>query len=154
MRLRPATAADVPAVLAIQRETPTLSQWSQRQYEDIFAAGSSRVAAVMEGDVVLGFVIAREMGSEWEIENIAVTAAARRQGVATRLLQHAIEVARDRGGRVLFLEVRESNHPALRLYEKHGFTLAGRRRAYYVDPVEDALVYRLLLRQTALNAIK
>jgi ribosomal-protein-alanine acetyltransferase len=155
MRLRPATAADVPAVLAIQRETPTLSQWSQRQYEDIFAAGSSRVAAVMEEDVVvLGFVIAREIGSEWEIENIAVTAAARRQGVATRLLQHAIEVARERGGRVLFLEVRESNHPALRLYDKQGFTLAGRRGGYYVDPVEDALVYRLLLQPTTLTAMK
>jgi [ribosomal protein S18]-alanine N-acetyltransferase len=146
MRLRPATVADVPAILAIQRETPLLSQWTQRQYEDIFAANSHRIAAVMEEESIVGFVVAREASQEWEIENIAVTAPARRHGVATHLLQHAVEVAASRGGRAVFLEVRELNHPARRLYEKHGFVLSGRRRHYYVDPVEDALVYSLPLR--------
>ena len=146
MRLRSATVADVPVILAIQRETPSLSQWTQRQYEDIFAPNSRRIAAVMEEESVVGFVVAHEASQEWEIENIAVTASARRRGVATHLLQHAVEVAADRGGRAVFLEVRELNHSARRLYEKHGFVLSGRRRHYYVDPVEDALVYSLPLR--------
>jgi ribosomal protein S18 acetylase RimI-like enzyme len=93
MPLRPATVADVPAILAIQRETPLLSQWTRRQYEDIFAPNSHRIAAVMEEESIVGFVVAREASQEWEIENIAVTAAARRRGVATHLLQHAVEVA-------------------------------------------------------------
>jgi [ribosomal protein S18]-alanine N-acetyltransferase len=145
MRLRPATKADVPAIMAIQRETPTLSQWSRQQYENIFTAGSSRSAAVVEDDHLCGFVVVRDLGTEWEVENIAVASPYRRRGAATVLLDHAVNLARIRGARVLFLEVRQSNQPARRLYEKHHFAVAGRRHAYYLDPVEDAIVYKRLL---------
>jgi len=74
-----------------------------------------------------------------------VAARARRLGAATILLAEIILQARFRGARSIFLEVRESNHPARRLYEKENFAVAGRRPAYYTAPVEDAIVYRFLL---------
>jgi ribosomal-protein-alanine N-acetyltransferase len=141
MHLRPATLADIPAILAIQRETPTLSQWSRQQYEDVFSPHSNRIAAVMEDETVRAFIVARDIRGEWEIENVAVSGSARRQGLASALLHHTIDVARSRGGRVIFLEVREFNHQARRLYEKHGFVVGGKRARYYVDPVEDAIIY-------------
>ena len=145
MQLRPAQASDIPAILAIQREAPTLSQWSQSLYEEIFVAGSKRIALVVENTEVEAFLVARQLGEEWEIENIAVAARARRLGAATILLAEIILQARFRGARSIFLEVRESNHPARRLYEKENFAVAGRRPAYYTAPVEDAIVYRFLL---------
>ena len=140
MQLRPAQASDIPAILAIQREAPTLSQWSQSLYEEIFVAGSKRIALVVENTAVEAFLVARQLGEEWEIENIAVAARARRMGAATILLAEIILQARFRGARSIFLEVRESNYPARRLYEKENFAVAGRRPAYYTAPVEDAIV--------------
>ena len=80
---------------------------------------------------------------EWEIENIAVAGPARRRGLGTRLLGELLDLARGRGADAVFLEVRESNHAARALYEKWAFLESGRRRGYYKDPEEDAILYRL-----------
>jgi ribosomal-protein-alanine N-acetyltransferase len=83
------------------------------------------------------------VGREWEIENIAVAGPARRRGLGTRLLGELLDQARDRGADAVFLEVRESNRAARALYEKWAFLESGRRRGYYKDQEEDAIVYRL-----------
>jgi ribosomal-protein-alanine N-acetyltransferase len=75
-----------------------------------------------------------------EILNLAVEAALRRRGVASRLLEAALAFARVAGVKTAFLEVRSSNAGAIALYEGHGFAPAGHRPRYYSDPPEDALV--------------
>ena len=78
-----------------------------------------------------------------ELANIAVAPEAQGRGLGGRLLDHFVDVARRRGVRRLFLEVRESNAVALGLYGSRGFRRIGRRRGYYDDPREDALVLEL-----------
>jgi [ribosomal protein S18]-alanine N-acetyltransferase len=73
---------------------------------------------------------------------VAVSAAARRRGVGELLVAEIIRRAAGRRVRELFLEVRPSNEKARRLYDRFGFTPVGRRRNYYQEPVEDALVLR------------
>ncbi|HYE44629.1 MAG TPA: GNAT family N-acetyltransferase [Caulobacter sp.] len=95
-----------------------------------------------------GFVLARVAAGEAEIITLAVAPAARRQGLATRLMEEAIVRAIALGAETMFLEVADDNHAALRLYSGLGFELAGRRVGYYrrpgLPPV-DALVMRLSL---------
>jgi ribosomal-protein-alanine N-acetyltransferase len=95
-----------------------------------------------------GFVLARAIAGEAEIITLAVAPAARRQGLATRLMEQAVVRAIALQAEALFLEVAEDNHAALRLYAGLGFEIAGRRVGYYrrddALPV-DALVMRLSL---------
>jgi ribosomal-protein-alanine acetyltransferase len=95
------------------------------------------------GGGVEGFLVSRVVGGEWEIENIVVVGPARRMGLGTRLLSEFLDLARHEGARTVFLEVRESNRAARALYEKWAFVQSGRRKRYYRNPAEDAIVYRL-----------
>ncbi len=76
------------------------------------------------------------------MENITVSAMARRHGVATQLLGALLEHVHAETGSAIFLEVRESNQPARRLYSKAGFQETGLRKNYYSSPREDAVLYR------------
>jgi ribosomal-protein-alanine N-acetyltransferase len=90
-----------------------------------------------------GFVCAKAVEGEWEIENLVVAVERRRRGVADRLMRGLMQRAREEAATTILLEVRESNLPARGLYEKHGFRESGRRRSYYAGPVEDAILYAL-----------
>lgn len=139
--VRPATAADLLRMMEIARHSATAAQWSQHQYERAFSSG--RVVMVVEEDsMVLGFIVGRGAAGEWEIENVAVTGAARRRGLGSRLLGEFLHHVRSSRAVEVFLEVRESNHAARKLYEKWAFIEAGRRKSYYQDPQEDALVLK------------
>src|ERR1051326_7829115 len=143
VRVRPAAAADLQRLLEIAAHSVTAAQWNAAEYHRLFAPESlqDRVVLVAEEDAqVVGFIVARQTGPEWEIENIAVTGPARRRGLGTRLLGEFMDLARSRGGREIFLEVRESNLAARALYGKWAFVEAGRRKQYYQDPPEDALI--------------
>ena len=145
LSIRSATSADLPAMMALEKHAVTAAHWSAQQYEALFRASEpGRVALVIEDESGLqGFVIARVVDREWEIENIAVAGPARRRGLGTRLLGELLDLARARGADAVFLEVRESNRAARALYEKWAFLEGGRRRRYYKDPEEDAILYRL-----------
>lgn len=78
-----------------------------------------------------------------EVENVVVVEGARRQGVASRLLEEAIAWARAEGARSVVLEVRQSNIAAIGLYRKFGFAACGIRSDYYREPCEDAAAYIL-----------
>ncbi len=91
----------------------------------------------------LGFLVIRHLGEvESEVLNLAVRAESRRQGIARSLLKHALSRHDHDPDRTWYLEVRESNLPALQLYASLGFELAGRRPNYYNDPAETAIVMR------------
>jgi len=144
-------------MVALERATPHAAHWTEEQYQALFSAGKrgwQQVVLVAEGtpdrasaeghsgETRLGFLAARRVEPEWELENIVVAASARRMGIGKRLLDALLaEAARIRNAAV-FLEVRESNAAARALYVKAGFRESGRRHFYYKDPPEDAILYR------------
>jgi len=143
MRIRPATLADIPKMMTLAKLSATAARWSAEQYQSVFS-GESRVALVLEEEAdVQGFIAGRTMGEEWEIENIVVAGPVRRRGLGKRLLREFLDLARGRGAEAVFLEVRESNLEARQFYEKWAFVQTGRRKDYYREPEEDAIVYRL-----------
>ncbi len=144
MLVRPASAGDIPPMMRLEQHSATASHWSPEQYDRLFAAMAPRRIALVieEQDGVRGFLIALALAPEWEIENIAVAADARRRGLGTRLLGEFLDRARAEGAQAVYLEVRESNHAARALYEKWAFVESGRRVRYYQSPQEDAITYR------------
>jgi len=142
--IRPATPAEIPDMMRLTDHSATAAHWSREQYDQIFHPSSlNRLAMVVQDTQGLqGFLIARGILDEWEIENIAISGPARRRGLGTRLLGEFLDQARARGARAVFLEVRESNRAACALYEKWSFEESGRRPRYYSDPIEDAILYR------------
>ena len=104
------------------------------------------VLGAWSGSGLAGLIVLQTASDEGEILALAVEAEERRQGVASHLLKAAIELCQERRIASLYLEVAESNAPALRLYEKTGFKTAGRRAGYYrlARPApESALIMRL-----------
>ncbi len=145
--VRLATPDDLPQIRALERQTETAAHWAEREYDALFAEKTPpRVALVAleekAEDGIAGFVIARCGRDEWEIENLVVAGSKRRRGVGGELIRELLLLARARGATSVLLEVRESNLAARRLYEKLGFSETGRRRNYYLDPLEDALLFR------------
>jgi ribosomal protein S18 acetylase RimI-like enzyme len=158
--IRPATAADIPYVMNLERQCPTAAHWTQGQYEQLFypgAAGGESLVVVAEAELpvprpepdagfgLTGFLVARRLALEWELENIVVASTTRRMGLGKRLLDVLLIRARETNSDTVFLEVRESNIAARTLYEKAGFQWSGRRQFYYTNPVEDAVLYHWTL---------
>ncbi len=133
----------------MERECPAAAHWSEKQYAELFGEGGGSERLVVaasassggKGAALLGFLVARQVAGEWELENIVVAPDARRQGVGNRLLGALLTKAVETDSAGVFLEVRESNAAARGLYEKAGFRQSGRRKSYYADPQEDAVLY-------------
>jgi [ribosomal protein S18]-alanine N-acetyltransferase len=135
-------------MMALEASAITAAHWSEEQYRAALSQSQPRrLVLVIEEDVSLrGFLIGREVDRDWEIENIAIAETRRQQGLGSQLLVEFLNITRRNQGNSVFLEVRESNFAARRLYEKRGFTKSGLRKGYYRQPDEDAVVYRLALR--------
>ena len=129
----------------IEAQAATAAHWNDREYDRIFAGDPPRLALLIHDDVVQGFLVANQIGPVWELENIAVAAGARRRGLASALLGHFLDMVKQQGGESVLLEVRASNAAARALYARHGFAETGRRRHYYQNPEEDAVLYRKLI---------
>lgn len=144
LRVRPMRSTDLEAVLGIERMSFS-SPWSRSSFRTLLARADADLwVAEVEGRTV-GYAAVWYMAHEAELGNLAVSPAWRRRGIGGRLLERAIESARRRKARRLYLEVRDSNRSAQALYYAHGFVLLGRRRRYYRSPVEDARVMCLEL---------
>lgn len=137
--LRSATLDDVPAIVALDQQAATAAHWRVEEYRRRVEGGFVLLAEDASG--ICGFVCARVVAGEWEIENVVVAAEFRRCGVGGELIRGILRQAEIAGGTAVWLEVRESNLPARGLYEKHGFRETGRRRGYYKEPTEDAVLY-------------
>jgi ribosomal-protein-alanine N-acetyltransferase len=148
--IRRATPADIPQIKALEAQSATAAHWTTEQYDAVFSADpTSRFGFVAEsgtdGCEIFGFVIARSLAEDWEIENVVVDARHKKQGIGAALLRRLLSEAQAADAASIILEVRESNAPALRLYESNGFRPEGRRKGYYQAPVEDAILYRRAL---------
>ncbi len=95
--------------------------------------------AALRGERMVGYLICSRYDTVWHVMNVAVDPGHRREGIATALLLGLIERINDVRARYT-LEVRESNTAAIALYERYGFRAAGRRRRYYQDNGEDAVI--------------
>lgn len=159
VRVREASAADIPGIMILERQSSSSPHWSGRQYEEVFRESrgwnSRRYAWVAEDDsepraddragarpAPLGFLVARQVEAEWELENIVVAYSARRRGVGTALLGSLITIAQEKRAQTILLEVRQSNEGARALYGKLGFRETGIRKGYYSNPSEDAVLCR------------
>jgi ribosomal-protein-alanine N-acetyltransferase len=141
LAIRSARLNDVPAILALEQQTPGAAHWTPEQYSKLVSSGIVLVAE--DAGDLCGFICAQAVAGELEIENVVVDRAFRRSGIANELVRALIQRARSESATAILLEVRESNLPARRLYEKHAFREVGRRPAYYSDPAGDAILYAL-----------
>jgi ribosomal-protein-alanine N-acetyltransferase len=132
-------ASDANAVVTIQVASPEIAQWTDQDYVRLSSAGMMAWVAEVRG-VIAGFLVARRVARELEILNLAVRPDARRRGIGHALIQFAFAWGKEFETRSAFLEVRASNRVALQFYKRHRFEKTGRRRLYYSNPVEDALV--------------
>ena len=136
--IRRLTYADLPQVIAIERRAfPT--PWSLAMFVlELSKPSGICLAAVSHGRIV-GYLVCSRYDTVWHLMNVAVDDGLRRQGIASALIERLFELA-DGPSEQYTLEVRTSNEPAIRLYERFGFRPAGRRHGYYHDNREDALI--------------
>ena len=149
VRVRGATAADVEAILRVERGAVEAPHWSEAEYrgalEDAGVVRRCLMVAEVEG-LLVGFAVGKVAARIGELESVAVTDSARRQGVGRALCLAVMEWCRARGAGGMELEVRAGSAGAIGLYVGLGFVEMGRRRGYYREPVEDALLMQMELR--------
>lgn len=144
LRIRTMKLEDIPEVLEIDRRSFP-SPWSERTYRlELTGNPSARFfvaeASAKSGPVVIGFLGYWLIVDEAHISTFAIAPAFRRRGVGTRLLKTALRAAAKQGATRVTLEVRESNAAAIAMYRAMGFETHSRKREYYRDNGEDALV--------------
>jgi ribosomal-protein-alanine N-acetyltransferase len=142
IELRRLTLVDLAAIERIERRSyPT--PWSRSMFAGELAKSSSICLGAVDTDaaeILVGYLIISRYADAWHVMNVAVHEDYRGHGIATRLLNELFELTAGDDRRGYTLEVRVSNHGAIRLYEKLGFVARGVRRGYYTDNREDALI--------------
>lgn len=142
--LRVMTADDLARVMEIERASFT-TPWTRATFLGLLSRPDSYlVVAEIEARVV-AYAAFWQVLDQAELGDIAVDPEWRRRGLGALVLEHVMSQAAQQGVRELYLEVRESNRTAQRLYERYGFRIVGHRRNYYSGPREDARVLRVLL---------
>jgi len=147
------TEHDLLEVVEIEEESG-LSRWGWAAYyaelqgnnrDLMLVARAPESKAPRVSHRLAGYIVARVGANELHINNVAVRERYRRQGIGITLLGRILEEGKSRGVEVAFLELRAGNSAALSLYEKCGFNLTARRKNYYSEPTEDALVMTIQL---------
>src|SRR5262245_32224014 len=137
LTLRRLGYGDLPSVISIERRSfPT--PWSLAMFVLELSKPSGICLAAEDDEGLVGYLVCARYDDVWHLMNVAVNPERRRRGVATELIERLFEEAGSRGR--FTLEVRVSNGPAIAMYERFGFRSAGRRRLYYHDNNEDALI--------------
>lgn len=146
--MRPATRADLTALAELERAAFD-DPWTEVQLREALG-WTGAVAIVAENATgLIGYVLGRVITDQAEILSLATAVPHRRRGVGRELLTTALDAMVDRGARSAWLEVRVSNQAARAMYQSAGFVAAGRRRDYYRQPLEDALILRRELTRSA-----
>lgn len=116
--------------------------WTHDQFLLGLRQNAFRVLGVRQQTALVAYLAFSLIEDEMEILNLAVHPECRRQGLAETLLETAFDMCREKGINKSFLDVKESNVPALALYRKFGYSQYGVRKKYYPDTKEDALLFR------------
>ncbi|MDR2524824.1 MAG: ribosomal protein S18-alanine N-acetyltransferase [Oscillospiraceae bacterium] len=144
--IRAMTEADLPAVLALEQVGFGQEAWSAALFRSAIALPGARYYVAARAGEILGFAGTQTAADATSLDTVAIHPAYQRQGLAHALLARAEADAVTQGGRALWLEVREGNTAARRLYEVRGYKEVNRRRAYYAHPTEDAILMTLEVR--------
>jgi ribosomal-protein-alanine acetyltransferase len=146
VRVRPMVAADISPVMDIANSLPDAPHWEAEVYGEMVdpARKPARICLVAEDSdrLLMGFGVAVLVPPQAELEAIAVGEERQRRGIAGKLFSELLTELRRFDITEVILEVRESNRIAQAFYRASGFVEAGRRRDYYADPQEDALLMR------------
>ena len=116
--------------------------WSERSIASELDNKLAFWLVAVEGESVAGYIGSQTVMDETDMMNVAVHPDFRRKGIAEALVNDLVDYLKKIGSHCLTLEVRASNAPAISLYEKLGFAEIGRRKNYYRNPREDALILR------------
>ena len=138
LEIRRLSYADLPQVVAIERRAFT-TPWSLAMFVLELSKSSGVCLTALRHGRIVGYLVCSRYDVVWHLMNVAVEARLRREGVASALIEHLFQIT-DRPGEQYTLEVRTSNAPAIELYERFHFKAAGRRRGYYHDNREDAVI--------------
>ncbi|MEP7340867.1 MAG: ribosomal protein S18-alanine N-acetyltransferase [Acidobacteriota bacterium] len=144
LELRPMSEEQITSVIRLEQECH-LSSRGEDGYLNLLQDERWLLLVAQQSLSITGIFSGQMVLDELQIDNIAVADDWRQKGIATRLLTNALEIAAEKGMVTAILEVRESNIPARRLYERHGFIVSGRRKRYYSNPLDDALLMSLNL---------
>jgi ribosomal-protein-alanine N-acetyltransferase len=145
VRPRPLVEADLDRVAAIERAAFS-DPWPRRSFEELLAQQHVRALALgADPGRLSGYALFSLVAGEGEILNFAVDPAVRRRGLGRRLLDAVLDAMRSAGTTAVFLEVRQSNDAAQRLYAGVGFRAVALRRGYYRNPTEHAVTMTLQL---------
>ena len=136
--IRRLTYADLPQVIAIERRAFP-APWSLAMFVLELSKPGGICLAALRGRRVVGYLVCSRYDTVWHVMNVAVDPDLRGDGLGGALLARLLGEVADDAARFT-LEVRQSNVPAIRLYERFGFRAAGLRRRYYQDNGEDALI--------------
>lgn len=142
MKIEPMQPADLDEVDAIERHS-FKAPWPRQVFADELGRSWARVDVARAGERVIGFVDYWLVADEVHLLAIATHPDHRRRGVGGLLLDQVLAVARATAARMVTLEVRRTNVPAIALYEHRGFKRVGVRPAYYQEDGEDAVVMTL-----------
>jgi ribosomal-protein-alanine N-acetyltransferase len=136
------TEENLDAVLELEKANFS-TPWTKEQYSVLLKSGACKLYGVVSGKIVIAYaaVSVVKTAGELEIYNIAVRADKRGLGIGKEFLKAVLEAAESLGVCRAVLEVRAGNTVAVALYESLDFKLAGKRKNYYSDPEEDALIY-------------
>jgi [ribosomal protein S18]-alanine N-acetyltransferase len=138
--VRDMAARDIPLLLEIERAS-FITPWTAGMFMSQLRFEERTINLVLvEGEAIAGYAAAALAFDEMHLLSIAVAPERRRRGLAAELLREAMARSRARGASRVILEVREGNEAARAFYRSRGFAEIGRRRAYYVDTGEDAIV--------------
>lgn len=141
--IRRMTVEDIPAVVALDQMSFTLP-WPERSFRFELTQNSASRCWVAEVDgKIVGMIVNWLLVDEVHVATIATHPDFRRQGIARKLLSYSLRYMSDEGAISSFLEVRESNAAAREMYRKFGYEDTGRRKAYYKDNNEDAILMTL-----------
>lgn len=141
IEIRPMEEAHVPQIAQLEKLCFS-DPWSESSIASELSNSLSCWLVAMEGEQVAGYIGSQTVMGETDMMNVAVAPDYRRQGVGEKLILTLVDILKARGSHWLMLEVRQSNAPARALYEKLGFAEVGRRKNYYRNPKEDALILR------------
>jgi len=135
MWIRQARDNDMEAINALEKACFT-DAWSETLISNMFSNSYDKIFVLEEDERVVGYINTRDIGGDVDLMALCVSPECRRKGYAGKLMERILCEPYNQ----IILEVRESNEPAIRLYEKYGFEKFARRQGYYTSPDEDAII--------------
>ncbi len=143
VRFERLTSPDCENLSKLEKQIFGKDAWSREDFEETLCCDYTYYIVAKAGDEIIGSAGLRNMCGDADITNVMVREDHRGQGIAERMLKELMRRAGEIGVRNYTLEVRVSNLPAIRLYEKLGFVSEGIRPGFYEHPKEDAVIYWL-----------